>query len=130
MNTPEGLGLSRARWYDFERSLPDDVREAAFGGGVPISSLPEALREHYVTEVPKAMKERSELIGFWVTWHLAGGFENLERSGWHRSTIFRKVRRFRAEFGAHPDVHEFPWLTLDHHRYWMAELDQALGIGE
>ena len=58
-------------------------------------------------------KERSELIGFWVAWHLAGGFRQLEAGGWHRATIFRKVRRFRTVFGSHPDEATFPWMRLD-----------------
>jgi hypothetical protein len=30
--------------------------------------------------------------------------ELLERGGWHRAAIFRKVRRFRATYGAHPRI--------------------------
>ena len=52
--------------------------------------------------------EQSELIGFWVAWHLGGGFQKLERGGWYRATIFRKIRRFRAAYGAHPDEFVFP----------------------
>ncbi len=64
--------------------------------------------------------EESELIGFWVAWHLAGGFHALESGGWHRATIFRKVRRFRSRYGAHPDEYAFPWVTLDLEKAWAA----------
>ena len=39
--------------------------------------------------------------------------DNLERGGWHRATIFHKIRRFRATYGAHPDEFVFPWIQLD-----------------
>lgn len=129
MNSPEGAGLARARWREFKRSIPEAAWDAAYGGGSPIEAFPEELRpqlEQMITDEIRAARERSELIGFWVTWHLAGGFENLEDSGWHRATLFRKVKRFRDEFGAHPDEHQFPWLDLDSYRYWMDELRSQL----
>ena len=66
------------------------------------------MRDH----VAEAVVEDAELIGFWVAWHRAGGFAGLESGGWHRATIYRKIRRFRARFGDHPDEYRF-------------ELDQA-----
>ena len=47
-----------------------------------------------------------------MAWHRAGGFAELEVGGWHRATIFRKVRRFRGAFGAHPDEYT-PWIRLN-----------------
>ena len=70
--------------------------------------------------------ERSDLIGFWVAWHLAGGFANLERGGWHRATIFRKVRRFRATYGAHPDEFVFPWIQLDLNTAWSEQITRPI----
>jgi hypothetical protein len=132
MQSPEGRGRARHQWREFRRSLPEDVRSAAFDqGGVPVSAFPEEYRpqlEQLLADELKAVRERSELIGFWVTWHLAGGFENLEDAGWHRATIFRKIKRFRQEYGAHPDEYEFSWLKLDLHRYWMDELMALLEI--
>lgn len=61
-----------------------------------------------------------DLIGFWFLWHLYGGFEGLERWGYHRATIFRKVKRFRQVFGAHPDEWEFPGISVDPKAYWEA----------
>ena len=45
-----------------------------------------------------------DAIGFWVLWHLYGGFEGLERLGFHRATIFRKIKRFRDGFGVHQQI--------------------------
>ncbi|MGO9027541.1 MAG: hypothetical protein ACLQOZ_02775, partial [Acidimicrobiales bacterium] len=64
--------------------------------------------------------------GFWVAWHLAGGFDNLERGGWHRATIFRKIRRFRATYGAHPDEFVFPWIELDLETAWSEQVSRQL----
>ena len=63
--------------------------------------------------MPGTVIEDAELIGFWVAWHKAGGFGGLEAGGWHRATIYRKIRRFRARFGAHPDEYRFEWIKLD-----------------
>ena len=57
-----------------------------------------------------------------MAWHLAGGFDNLEGGGWHRATIFRKVRRFRAAYGAHPDGFVFPWMQLDLDTAWSEQI--------
>ena len=43
-----------------------------------------------------------DMIGFWVMWHLYGGFEGLEEFGMHKSTIWRKVARFRKMTGSTP----------------------------
>ncbi len=71
--------------------------------------------------IEKIARDRiADLIGFWVIWHLYGGFEGLERHGYHRATIYRKISRFRQDFGAHPDDYEFPGLTVDLNKYWKA----------
>jgi hypothetical protein len=101
----EGLGRARQRWEAFLDSCEPSVVDAAFDG-----------RQNALG--PRWAKETSELVGFWVAWHVAGGFEALERAGWNRATIFRKIRRFRAVFGAHPDEHQFSFLELQPHRYW------------
>ena len=46
--------------------------------------------------MPTRVIIEAELIAFWLAWHRAGGFAELERGGWDRSTIFLKVRRFRS----------------------------------
>ncbi|MGE0881259.1 MAG: hypothetical protein AB7L13_12420 [Acidimicrobiia bacterium] len=77
-----------------------------------------------VAERPKVAALLSELIGFWVMWHVSGGFDRLEQAGWHRATIYRKVARFKDFFGVHPDDYEFGWLHVDAEQVWR---DMALG---
>ena len=52
--------------------------------------------------------ERSELIGFWVAWHLAGGFDNLVSGAAGTGRGSSKIHRFRATHSAHPDEFVFP----------------------
>jgi len=54
-----------------------------------------------------------DLVGFWVVWHLEGGFEGLQRMGMSRASIYRRIKLFRVAFGAHPDEFEMPGITLD-----------------
>jgi hypothetical protein len=125
-DTIEGRGIARARWDRFmDRDLYDimdseeweDVEEYT-----PLEELPEDVRE----ELAEWARERSELLGFWVAWHLAGGFERLEDGGWHRATIFRKVHRFREVLGEHPDSYKCPWIKLDLRRAWTDKVLRSL----
>ncbi|MCU4184585.1 hypothetical protein K6U06_09465 [Acidiferrimicrobium sp. IK] len=127
MDSLEGRGLARSRWDAFmDNELEDvvtsldltDLRKA----DTPLDELDTDVRD----EIAGWAKERSELIGFWVAWHLAGGFRQLEQGGWHRATIFRKVARFRTVFGEHPDEATFPWLRLDYRKAWVAEVSRHL----
>jgi hypothetical protein len=36
-----------------------------------------------------------DLMGFWLAWHLEGGFEGLQRLGMSRASIYRRVSLFR-----------------------------------
>lgn len=54
-----------------------------------------------------------DLLGFWLTWHLEGGFEGLQRLGMSRATIYRRVSLFRKTLGVHPDEFSFPGVTID-----------------
>jgi hypothetical protein len=122
--SPEGRGIAYGRLAAFWNSMPDNVRAEA-SREATISSIddyPAFIRD----DVARAVIEDAELIGFWVAWHKAGGFVGLEAGGWHRATIYRKIRRFRARFGAHPDEHRFEWIKLDLRRAWAEELEDAL----
>ncbi|MGD0747572.1 MAG: hypothetical protein ABSB68_07155 [Acidimicrobiales bacterium] len=126
--SPEGRGIAYGRSAAFWKSLPDGVRaevsqEATLTVG-SIEEYPLFVRD----QVTKTVVEDAELIGFWVAWHKAGGFGGLEAGGWHRATIYRKIRRFRARFGTHPDEHRFEWIKLDLRRAWTEELEEALSI--
>ncbi len=121
----EGRGIAVERWGGFHYSLPEEVVAEAFSDlGRSIDDLDPEIRDDIASDAV----ERSELIGFWVAWHLAGGFANLERGGWHRATIYRKVGRFRAAFGVHPDEFAFPWVDLDLRTAWTEQINQRLEL--
>lgn len=97
----EGKGLARRAWESYSRTV-----------NKPVQPLFEwAARRIAASQV-------CDLMGFWLVWHLHGGFEGLEELGMHRATIFRKVNRFRTVFGAHPDEFRMPGVKLDPAAYW------------
>jgi hypothetical protein len=117
MDSHEGRGRARGRWAGYLDQLDPSVVHAAFYDG-------------YQAFGPNWAKETSELVGFWVAWHAAGGFEALEHAGWNRATIFRKVRRFRAVFGEHPDEYVFEWMKVDLKRFWDLDVASTLGCDD
>jgi hypothetical protein len=122
--SPEGRGIAHGRRTMFWRSVPEKTLAAlsAESPYISIEEWPAFVRD----TAAEAVVEDAELIGFWVSWHRAGGFQALEAGGWHRATIYRKIRRFRARFGAHPDEYRFSWITLDLERAWNEEIDEVL----
>ena len=43
-----------------------------------------------------------------------------------RTTIFRRIKRFRLLTGFHPDEYELPGITVDLEAYWAgADADEA-----
>jgi hypothetical protein len=119
----EGGRIASNRWASFHYRLEEDVVAEAFSS--PNQSM-EDLDPEMRDAIAADSLERSELIGFWVAWHMAGGFDNLERGGWHRATIFRKVRSFRTVFGVHPDEYAFPWVALDLPAAWTDQLNRRI----
>ncbi len=127
MDSLEGLGIARGRWDSFmDNELADVVASLALSDLRPAETSMAELDTHVRDEIAGWAKERSELVGFWVAWHLAGGFRQLEQGGWHRATIFRKVARFRTVFGQHPDEATLPWLRLDYRKAWVAEVSRRI----
>jgi len=118
MDSIEGIGRARGRWFEWLSELNDS--EAEFLMKMPnIMVFTNYDAERVQKDEPVDVKERSELIGFWVMWHLAGGFRRLEQWGWHRSTIHRKIRRFRDAYGGiHPDEYRFKWIDLNLPQTW------------
>lgn len=41
----------------------------------------------------------SRLVGFWVTWHLFGGYHALLGMGWSKAIIWKNRRQFVEVFG-------------------------------
>jgi hypothetical protein len=110
MESPEGRGKARQAWETYV--------------GVVSKVTTPALRplvQRY------AAGSVVDLIGFWVVWHLEGGFEGLQRMGMSRASIYRRIKLFRIAFGAHPDEFEMPGITLDvaAHREGWAEKNKA-----
>lgn len=102
MDSPEGKGRARRAW--------DAYANAVNAVAMPVvRPAAEAWARGQVID----------LVGFWVAWHLYGGFKGLvERAGLHPSTVWRKVKRFRVAFGEHPDVYEMPGVTIDAAKFW------------
>jgi hypothetical protein len=97
METPEGKGVARRAWE-------------AYQGGVK-KALGPLVR-------PVAVGTAVDLVGFWVVWHLHGGFEGLQKLGMPRSTIYWNIKKFRTAYGAHPDEFVMPGIKLDREEYW------------
>jgi hypothetical protein len=100
--------------------------EAAEAYGMAPTTGPADLDPVARDDLFSALVEESELLGFWLAWHRAGGFAHLEYAGWNRATIFRRIRRFRTTFGVHPDYYQPDWITLDLHKAWGHRLQQRL----
>ncbi|HHY48409.1 MAG TPA: hypothetical protein GYA10_01490 [Alphaproteobacteria bacterium] len=55
-----------------------------------------------------------DLFGFWLMWRLTGGFEGMQQAlGLSRTGMFRRIAAFREVFGEHPDVYEFPGISVN-----------------
>ena len=123
----EGSSRARSRWFAYLGTLEPELLDIS--GALepslfrrPGIKIDEADRKAWARQV----SEFSEMIGFWVAWHSAGGFDQLENQGWHRATIYRKLKRFKERFNAHPDDYDFPWISLDLHKLWTDELYEML----
>jgi len=108
METPEGKGIAKRAWE-------------AYVGVVRRTIVP------FVEPVvePLSCQVVEDLIGFWVMWHLYGGFDGLERFGMLRSTIWRKVARFRKVTGLHPDEFVMPGISVNPGEYWSSSVKKV-----
>lgn len=93
MDTPEGKGIARRAWEEYSDTITGPAID------------PMARR----VAAPLAV----DLVGFWVVWHVEGGFQGLRRLGMSRASIYRRIKAFRAAYGVHPDEFEMPGVTLD-----------------
>lgn len=101
MDSPEGRGIARRTWDAYAKTV---TRLA----GPAVEPLAKRLA------APAAV----DLVGFWVVWHLHGGFEGLSRLGMSRASIYRRIKLFRSSFGVHPDEYELPGVSLDIAAYY------------
>jgi hypothetical protein len=104
MPTPEGAGNAASRWRQAWDAYARGVNKVA-------RPLTEPAIEPIARKAPSVAVE--DLAGFWLLWHLEGGFEGLQRIGLSRSGIYRRVSAFRAVYGEHPDSFQFPGVTVD-----------------
>jgi len=96
MESPEGKGIARRAWDGYVGAV----------GKVTVPVLKPAVHMY-------AAGSMVDLVGFWVMWHLEGGFEGLQRMGMSRASIYRRIKLFRIAFNAHPDEFEMPGINLD-----------------
>lgn len=102
--SPDGQGIAKGR---FERAWD------AYEGAVRPFTDPIAKRLTPLL-LPLARGATFDLLGFWVSWHMLGGYEGMqEHLGMSRSAVYRRITLFRKVFGEHPDVYRFQGITLD-----------------
>lgn len=107
MESAEGSGKARAAW-----DRVPGTNKAAFD-----RSSSGGLRQEL------SVRETEGALGFWLLWHIHGGFDGLRRFGMSRSTIYKQISRFRAGFGEHPDDFCLPGITIDVAMYWAGALE-------
>jgi hypothetical protein len=135
MESGSGGFLGRTAYSDYAVTMTDDLRkqrlESSEGAGrarrvweayaATVNRLRPAVVDRAVQRLAVGWTE--ELVGFWVCWHLYGGFEGLQRAGWERRTIYRRLKKFRLAFGKHPDEYQLVGVGLDPEAFWDAYLD-------
>ena len=107
MSSPEGEGRAKSAlersweaYFKANRAVNRRVFEA-------FPELRESLRG-------QAGSRLVDLMGFWFMWQVCGGFEGTQQAlGISKSQMFRRIALFRQAFGEHPDVCEFPGVTVD-----------------
>jgi hypothetical protein len=110
--TPEGQGIARRAWDSYAAVTNRTL-------GPVLHPILDPVMDPAAKRIARDWV--GDLLGFYVLWHLYGGFEGLERFGMHRATIFRKVNRFRQVFGVHPDEWKMDGINIDAEAYWTAE---------
>jgi hypothetical protein len=94
MESPEGKGIARRAWD-------------TYAGAIENSPVTQTLARKISIPVS------TDLLGFWMLWHLEGGFDGMRRLGMSRATIYRRIKMFRTLMGSHPDEYIVPGVTLD-----------------
>jgi hypothetical protein len=113
MPTPEGHGNAAGRW-----------RQAWDTYSRTVNRVVEPFAAPHATNIASRLVE--DQVGFWLMWHLEGGFEGLQRMGMSRSAIYRRVNAFRKRWGVHPDDFAMPGVTIDVDAYVRARQSPAV----
>lgn len=100
MPSPEGLGIAQNRW-----------RSAWDGYSRTVNTVAGPAIEPFARKLAGRMT--TDAMGFWMLWHLEGGFEGLQRMGMSRSGIYRRISTFRRVTGKHPDEFQMPGVAFD-----------------
>lgn len=98
MPSPEGRGRARRAWDAYANAVNADAR--------PV--LTSAVK-------PVARVMGFDLMGFWLAWHLEGGFDGLtdpDNLAMSRSAVYRRITLFRRVTGQHPDEYRMPGVAL------------------
>lgn len=107
MPSPEGEGRAKSALesaYETYFKVNKSVNNRIFAA---LPELRNALRGYGGSKL-------LDLYGFWIMWHACGGFDGAQQAlGISKSQMYRRVALFREVFGEHPDVCEFPGLTLE-----------------
>ncbi|RQP12650.1 MAG: hypothetical protein EAS51_02070 [Microbacteriaceae bacterium] len=107
MASPEGEGRAKTALeaaYETYYKANKSVNKRIFAA---LPELREILRGY-------AGSRLLDLYGFWVMWHACGGFDGTQKAlGISKSQMYRRIALFREVFGEHPDVCEFPGLTIN-----------------
>ena len=113
MESAEGKGIARRAWEACRRTVNAAPGYDAYARAVNRAAAP--VTDPLVRHV--AAGTVVDLFGFWMVWHLDGGFEGLLELGWNRATIYRKINAFRKITGQHPDEFQMPGVTFDLEEY-------------
>ena len=108
MPSPEGKGIARRAWDAYVAGV-----EKVAGPAIQ----PVARKAAEKIAVPVLL----DLMGFWLAWHLEGGFEGLQRMGMSRASIYRRISLFRRTLGVHPDEYHLAGVKLDIKAYQAAK---------
>jgi hypothetical protein len=107
MPSPEGEGRAKSAYesaYEAYYKTNKSVNKRIFGA---FPELRQLLRGY-------AGARLLDLFGFWLMWQACGGFDGTQKAlGISKSQMYRRIALFREAFGEHPDVCEFPGLTID-----------------
>jgi hypothetical protein len=101
MASPEGLGNARRTFEAVTADLTASTR----------SPLLRPIARRFAG--PMAI----DIAGFWLLWHLEGGFDGLLKMGMSRASIYRRIKEFRSAMGVHPDEYAMPGVKLDLEAY-------------